>query len=123
MKLIQTFLYMGFILIISVISIPGDADPFTGFDKVVHFVIYAIMGILWARVFLSRRHGKESGSVFIKVLLITFFYGLFIEFVQGFLPAREASLFDALANGLGGAAGVSVYYLVYRYVYKLRGGL
>jgi len=116
MKFLLAFLYMGFIFIISVIKTPDGVDPFTGFDKVVHFVMYAIMGILWARIFLGRRHSKELSRVFTKIILITFLYGLFVEFVQLFTPSREASFFDAIANGAGGAAGASVYYCVHRYM-------
>jgi len=119
MNIILTFIYMGIVFILSVIKVPGGADPFPGFDKVVHFSIYGLMGILWARVFFSARSSRlrvTPRRVIIKVLAVTFFYGLFIEFVQGFLPARDASFFDALANGAGGGIGASVYCLLKRYI-------
>ncbi len=119
MNLILTFIYMGFVFIVSVIKVSGGADPFPGFDKVAHFTIYGLMGILWARVFFSERSSRlmmTPRRVIIKTLAVTFFYGLFIEFVQGFLPARDASFFDALANGAGGVVGASVYCLLKRYI-------
>jgi len=119
MNLILTFIYMGFVFIISVIKVPGGADPFSGFDKVVHFTIYGLMGLLWARVFFSGRSSRLRVTplkVILKTIAVTFFFGLFIEFVQGFLPARDASFFDALANGAGGALGVVLYCLLNKHI-------
>ncbi len=115
MNIILALLYMGFIFILSVINVSDGVDPFRGFDKVVHFFIYAIMGLLWVRVFVKGRHLRKSGRMVIKVLAITFLYGLFIELVQGMIPERDASVLDALANGLGGVAGVSLYCFFHRY--------
>ncbi len=117
MNLIVTTLYMGLIFILSVIESPVNMERFTGFDKVVHFFIYCLMGLLWARVFVSkgcRGSGCRQGHIVLKALAVSFFYGLFIEIVQGFLPAREASLFDALANGAGAVAGASLYCFVHK---------
>ncbi len=128
MNIIIAALYMGFVLIVSVIKTPEGVDPFTGFDKVVHFLIYGLMGLLWARIFLSRLRGGGGGGpagrsrgIILRALAVTFFFGLFIELVQSTVPAREASLYDALANGLGGGFGASMYYVFHRYL-KIKEG-
>ncbi len=118
MNLLLTVIYMIVVLIFSVFTPPRGVDTFTGLDKVLHFLLYGLMGLLWVRVFLTRRtHGFGGGrprGVALKALAITFLYGLIIEFVQNFLPAREASLYDALANGAGAIAGVLLYSLINR---------
>ncbi len=120
-NLFLVFLYMAFVFVVSVLPTPEGVDPFTGFDKVVHFAIYGLMAILWARVFAGGRGivgNGFSGRVFVIVLALAFFYGLFIELVQELTPSREASFYDALANGLGGAAGAGLYFLVHRFSKK-----
>lgn len=119
MNLILTILYMVFVFVVSVIKTPGGVDPFIGFDKVIHFFIYGIMGLLLARVFLRRGSSsfrREQKKAFLAALVISFSFGLFIEVVQGFLPVREFSIFDALANGAGAGAGAFLYCLVQRYI-------
>jgi len=115
MNILLALLYMVVIFILSVINVSDGMDPFRGFDKVVHFFIYAIMGLLWVRVFVKGRRIKNSWRIIFQVLAITFLYGTFIELVQGMIPNRDASLLDALANGLGGVAGVSLYCFFHKY--------
>jgi len=125
MNLLLTALYMGFILVVSLMNTPDVSDPFTGFDKVVHFSLYGVLGVLLARaLFRGRRPGalKAHRGLITKAVAITFFYGLFLEFLQGLTPYRDASLFDALANGMGGVAGVFLYCLFQRYCKPSEGG-
>jgi len=115
MNLILTFIYMGIVFILSVIKVHVGVAHVIGVDKVIHFCIYGLMGALWVRVFLSKRgrgFGYRERRIIFKAVVISFLYGLLIEFVQGFLPAREASFFDALANGAGAFAGASLYCFV-----------
>ena len=41
-----TVLYMGFLLVVSLMRTPEGAEPFSGFDKIVHFGLYAVLGLL-----------------------------------------------------------------------------
>jgi len=119
MNIILAILYTGAIFILSVINIPWNIAPFRGADKVIHFVLYAIMAFLWVRVFLNgapRRIQSKPERIFLKAIAITFFCGLFIEFVQGMIPSRDASFLDAMANGAGGGAGAFLSYLLHRYI-------
>jgi len=119
MIIILTILYTGAIFILSVINIPWDITPFRGADKVIHFVLYAIMAFLWVKVFLGRSHERiqnKPGRIILKAIAITFFCGLFIEVVQSMIPSRDASFLDAMANGAGGSAGAFLAYLLHRYI-------
>ncbi|MFQ5479703.1 MAG: VanZ family protein [Thermodesulfobacteriota bacterium] len=120
MNLTLTIVYMIVVLIVSVVKTSDGVETFAGMDKVLHFLLYGLMGLLWIRVFLTRRQHSFGGGrpkgVVLKAVAITFLFGLIIEFVQGFLPAREASLYDALANGAGALSGVLLYTLINRCV-------
>lgn len=119
MYIIPTILYTGAIFILSVINIPWVIKPFRGTDKVIHFVLYAIMAFLWVRIFISGARSRiqvKPGRMFFKAIAITFFCGLLIEFVQGIIPSRDASFLDAMANGAGGGAGAFLSYLLHRYI-------
>lgn len=81
-------------------------------DKINHFIAYTVFslnaGMLSANL---RKH-----LLFLPLLIL---YGLLMEFCQGFVPGREPSLLDALANTTGVAIGF-VLTLIYR---KLNLGL
>ncbi len=117
MNTIIAIVYAAIVFVVSVVPTPEGVDPFPGFDKAVHFGMYGLMGIVWSRVFIGRERREAPvrfGPLFVRVVALTFFFGLFIELVQSMTPAREASLYDALANGLGGAAGAYLYFRIIR---------
>jgi VanZ family protein len=63
-------------------------------DKLSHFIAYFILS------FTVFQHWKISrNSIWVLFALIG--YGLFLEFLQGFVPGRVSSLFDGLANTIG----------------------
>lgn len=75
-------------------------------DKINHFIAYTVLSLNYG---LAVRNIKKY--LFGLPLLIA--YGLLMEFCQGFVPGREQSLLDGLANG----AGVSMGFLFY-WVYQ-----
>ena len=91
-------IWMAVIFILS--SIPGSLLelPFPGFDKIVHFIEYFILGFLWSRVL---------GNKVALVIILGVFYGLFDEVYQIYVPFREFSLFDLLSDSLGVITGVA----------------
>jgi VanZ family protein len=64
-------------------------------DKLAHFLAYALLGFLLARGLDGRRAAFGIASL----------YGLLDEFHQSFTPGREVSLGDFLADALGAALG------------------
>jgi len=78
----------------SVIAIPGQ-------DKIFHFLVYAILGFFVVGSFSSFVKGisvREAQWAF----LIIFCYAVSDEFHQSFIPGRDPSAGDILADCLGG---------------------
>ena len=70
-------------------------------DKINHFIAYATFAFCG----LSAYRGSKIG----RFLLFFVGYGLFLEWMQGFVPGREQSLLDALANTLGVGIGWTIF--------------
>ncbi len=71
-------------------------------DKAVHLVIYLILCALMYRalVFQNKFRGLAKWSL-VWCVLLTILYGASDEFHQSFVPNRDASVFDLMADGLG----------------------
>jgi VanZ family protein len=72
-------------------------------DKLAHFGEYFVFGWLAARAFDGQ--GWSSRKHFAWTFAFGLFLGAVDEFYQGFVPGRERSLYDLLADTLGAAAG------------------
>lgn len=71
-------------------------------DKIVHFVFYFVMVILWLNYF----NRTKTKNTYIKVLLTVVCYGIIMEICQGvFTTNREADIFDAIVNSIGAFFG------------------
>ena len=73
-----------------------------------HFICYTLLSFSLAGVF-SRR------NIFVAPVLAVLF-GVLMEFVQSFIPSRDASLMDIGINFLGVVLGFGVYRLWVTYV-------
>ena len=97
--LILSAIYMGLIFYLSSYPMEMKVPTFSGWDKVVHAVVY---GILAAMVYLGLQEMEVGGPYLILVAFgISFFYGIFNEIHQYFVPWREADVLDVMANGIG----------------------
>ena len=107
---------IGYCLLIFVLSSISKGvhipSPF-GFDKVVHFVEYGVLGFLLARLIVNARSTFSRRFLIGLVVILATLYGISDEVHQAFVPGRNASPWDALADGLGGLLGA------YCYVYSI----
>jgi VanZ family protein len=86
------FVFLG-ITILSLLP-PKSGVELGEHDKINHFIAYSVLSLNFGIVVANFR--KHLIGV---PLLIA--YGLLMEFMQGFVPGREPSLLDALANSGG----------------------
>jgi VanZ family protein len=69
-------------------------------DKVIHFGLFAVWGLLWMRTSVTPR-------IAVKVLMFGLGLAIATEFAQGLpLIDRDPDVLDALADSLGVLAGV-----------------
>ena len=76
-------------------------------DKANHFIAFMTLYVLLS---LAYRHL----SVVMKIALLLAF-GMQIEIVQSFIPGRDFSGFDVVADSVGITIGIVVYYLYEKY--------
>lgn len=106
---VLSLVWMAIIFLLS--SIPRLSAPslFSGQDKLIHFVIFGILGFLFAHSF------KPGGGKvpFFRALLITLMvamYGGFDEIHQYFIPGRVASMGDVAADTAGGFLAAIIFW-------------
>ena len=73
-------------------------------DKVIHALVYAMLGLLTTR-FLEKETWAPA-PVWVWALLFSVFYGVFDEIHQSFVPGRDASVLDVMADSFGAWAGI-----------------
>jgi VanZ family protein len=76
-------------------------------DKALHLVEYGALGGLFCRAF--RGEGFGWAAVFFLSLIATSAYGASDEWHQAFVPLRDSSVRDWLADSIGAAVGVALY--------------
>jgi VanZ family protein len=101
-----------FIILIIAITVLSLLPPKSGLelgksDKINHFLAYAILSLNFG--FIS----TKIRSYFIGIPFLIA-YGLLMEFFQGFVPGRDPSFYDALANSAGVFSGFFIFLLLGR---------
>jgi VanZ family protein len=79
-----------------------DVGGVAGLDKLVHFVVYGLLGVLICRT------GRGVWSAVLAVLLASA-YGATDEWHQSFVPSRSAEVADWLADTIGAIVAVAGY--------------
>lgn len=119
-KKIKIFLYFWLpVLLYSVLIYSLSSNQNTAFisqfffiDKLIHFLVYAFLGLLVVRAFTTLRfQGNMFWLILISILLSTL-YGVSDEIHQYFVPSRHVDVKDICADLLGSAFGVFLYYFL-----------
>ena len=91
----------------------GVEQYFYGQDKVMHFVIYGMHTFL-CLLTLSDRISLLKFIQYFWALILSVSYGIFNEIYQYFIPEREFSFGDIIANSLG-----VITFLILIYVFNV----
>jgi VanZ family protein len=96
-------IYILLLILVSLVPGNGHSSPWH-IDKIGHFMAYAGMAVL-TMVNFNSRVPRMAGIGF-GVLL-----GGFLEWGQSFVPGRDMSMLDEIANTLGLLAGIFIYHV------------
>jgi VanZ family protein len=109
------FIWLGFMILGS--SLPGDKIPevvsFWEWDKVAHCIEFIVLSILLFR-YLHINTGKPLQRAFWLCVVIGILYAGIDELHQLFIPKRDCSLFDFIADSIGVFVGTSTVQYYYR---------
>jgi len=114
--------YAGLIFYLSSQPHPEESLPsFVGLvsDKVLHVAEYAVLGGLCYRAFRWGTTGSWQSWAVPLAVLVAALYGLSDEVHQSFVPFRESSGLDWLADSIGATLGAAIVHQVPR-VWPLR---
>jgi VanZ family protein len=104
--------HMAFIFAAS--SVPGTQLPGHLWDKLVHLLVYALLGILFILALAGGRWRGVTARAAVGAVLLALLYGISDELHQAFTPNRTPDVMDVVADTLGAAAGVAAVVLVAR---------
>lgn len=112
---LPVLLYAGLIFAGSSIQFPKAPVGIPGFDKIIHFFEYAILALLVYRACVnSPRPGLLQNRISISIIG-SMIYAFSDELHQHFVPMRQMSLYDFLADALGACCAIIVVSLITRY--------
>ncbi|HMS85489.1 MAG TPA: VanZ family protein [Nitrospira sp.] len=101
--------YAALIFYISSQSHPEEQVPFVTFfsDKVVHAAEFAVLGALCCRALQGSSREVWRRQAILLAIVFTSLYGISDEIHQAFVPFRESSVFDWIADTVGAAVGAA----------------
>ena len=79
-------------------------------DKILHFLAYAVMGVLFYRAYQTLRIKGDPRMLILLSVVSASLYGISDEIHQYYVPFRHASIYDGIANFLGALCGVCLYH-------------
>ena len=106
--------YAGLIFYLSAQPHPETHLPFVIHfsDKVLHVVEYAVLGALCYRAIRGSGYDSRRVQAIPAAILLASLYGVSDEVHQAFVPFRDSSWLDWLADTVGAALGATVMHRV-----------
>jgi VanZ family protein len=99
-------------------QLPMPLDSFTYEDKLAHLIAYFILGISILTASIANFKNLKMKQIIIITLLIGFIYGCTDEIHQGYVPGRDASIFDWLMDATGIILSTFLYNPILKYMKK-----
>jgi VanZ family protein len=91
-------------------SVPGTQLPGSLWDKLVHFLVYGLLGILFLLPLAEGRWSGVTARTAVLAVVFSMVYGISDELHQRFTPDRTSDALDVIADTIG--AGVAVLCVV-----------
>jgi VanZ family protein len=94
-------------------STPGSQIPrvpIPHVDLAVHSVLYGVLGFLLYRAFHRGTRLAASRWAWLVAFAVAQTYGILDEVHQTWIPDRTCSLADGLADGIGAAVGIWIFF-------------
>ena len=93
-------------------SYPGSEKipRFAFSDKILHFGAYGLLSILFYRAYETLPLKANKRRLFLLSIGSAILYGVSDEIHQYFVPFRQASIMDVMANTIGSICGVYFYH-------------
>ncbi len=104
------FIYVPIIFILSIK--PIHESIFNNHDKLTHLGAYCLLGALFTRTLVSGIRINKITPTLALALAASILLGALTEAVQHFIPYRDASIFDMVANAVGAFIGVFIYIFI-----------
>ena len=111
---VATLCYCLVIFGLSAIPKTVSIPSLYGVDKVLHVIEYGVLGFLIALSLTGVRPEISNRFLAILILVLATLYGISDEIHQSFVPGRSASVWDVLADSLGGLLGAFFYIRIVR---------
>ncbi len=103
------YFYAGVIFLLSSIPRPLPRIVIPHFDKLLHIFEYTLFGFLGSRAFKNSSKKIFFENFKIIAILLSIVYGISDEFHQRLVSERQFSIFDMVADSIGGVIGTFVY--------------
>ena len=91
---------------------PESLPSFEFSDKLLHFAAYGVMGVLFYRAYQTLPLKKNIQLLLLLSMISASLYGISDEIHQSFVPYRDGSFGDVVADVLGAVCGVYLYHRV-----------
>jgi VanZ family protein len=101
-------------------SLPDINQWFANTDKIVHFGIYFVLGISVQLAILAYFPKAGRITLMISTIMFGLLFGISDEFHQSFVPGRDSSLGDLIADTIGVAISLIFINFVLRTFDKMR---
>ncbi|MFQ6617420.1 MAG: VanZ family protein [Fidelibacterota bacterium] len=108
---IPAILYASLIFLLS--SVPQNRipeSPVLSYDKLLHFLEFGILGYLLAIAFFHSGEKRISNNFFFLSAVTGILYAISDEFHQFFVPGRDSSIYDVLADSFGVITSQLIFY-------------
>jgi len=80
-----------------------------GWDKVIHMTEYFIYSILTGIALLAFDKKRYYFNLLLMIFIITILFGASDELHQYFVPGRSCSIYDFIADAIGGILGLILF--------------